>query len=660
MAALGTVAALVAVVAVVVPFFAATYAVHSFQVPLGWDTPKYLWKTALAANLGVTSTPVRLPPPVNGSPDRPGYAVLALVAHRVLGLDGFRTAEALPFASAAACGLAAAGFASAALRRARWECAVVGASVGTSVAVARMAGPETYQDNLMVAAVLLAVAALAVAATGRRGLVAPALLLGAAALVHWPFALLFAGILVVAAAVTGRDSWRRWRTGTPPLRTPSGGLIGVTAGGLVAGGLALFGGLGPELKRPKTSPQAHTEYVKKARQDAGDYVPWFTAPAAALGALVLWGRGERTSASSGRSGATRAVLVAWLAVTAMAVVLGAAGVTVPVHRFLAFALPVPLLVALGAVALPRRLWNRPAWRAAGVAAAVAILGVALGISQAAWLRNRPQMNPVLVRQVANAGAYLDRASVPANRPVVFVANVSRNAGVNLALFAHEIRSALAPERVTQAYMYLGDPETFLAGHPTIVVRPDTPEAREYNGTSWRYFRDVRPLLPERPVALLLPETNPDRTRFDRWVASHDPAAPGVWVVQGPSVPGELAAAPSPVGPVAAVPVAVAALGLVALLFAVGAGWSLVAARSRPLFAALALAPAVGIAVLVVAGVVADRAGISLAGTGAAEVTGVGAVTGWAGAFLVRRESGTESGGEPKGQGEGPAEGGDPA
>ena len=645
-AALGTVAALVAVVAVVVPFFAATYAVHTFQVPLGWDTPKYLWKTALAANMGVTSTPVRLPPPVNGSPDRPAYAVLALVAHRVLGLDGFRTAEALPFASAAACGLAAAGFAAAALRRARWECAVIGASVGTSVAVARMAGPETYQDNLMVAAVLLAVAALAVAATGRRGPVAPALLLGAAALVHWPFALLFAGILAVAAAVAGRDSWRRWRSGTPPLRTPAGGLLGVAVGGLAAGVVALFGGLGAELKRPKTSPQAHTEYVKKARQDAGQYVPWFTAPAAALGALVLWGRGERPSpSSSGRSLAARAVLAAWLGVTAVAAALGATGVTVPVHRFLAFALPVPLLVAVGALALPRRLWTRPGWRAVGVATGVAILGVALGISQAAWLRNRPQMNPVLVRQVANAEAYLDRAGVPADRPVVFVANVTGNAGVNLALFAHEIRAALAPERVTQAYMYLGDPETFLAGRPTIVARPDTAEVREYDGTSWRYFRDVRPLLPERPVALLLPEANPERTTFDRWVAGHDPVAPGVWVVRGPSVPVELAAAPSPVGPVAALPVAVAAVALVALLFAVGSGWSVAAARGRPVFAALALAPAVGIAALVVAGVAADRAGISLAGSGAAAVAVVAAVTGWVAAVLVRRGPGRESTGD---------------
>src|SRR3954467_10938208 len=163
-------------------------------------------------DVGVTSLPDRMRPPVNGRHGRPASAVVALIDGCVLGVSPARVAEALPVAMAAAIGLACCGLASAGFGLRRWEAAVGGASGGASVWVARMAGPETSQDNLMVAAVLLAVAALAAAAAARgRGLVAPALLLGAAALVRWSFALLFAGILVVAALVLVRGSWRGWR-----------------------------------------------------------------------------------------------------------------------------------------------------------------------------------------------------------------------------------------------------------------------------------------------------------------------------------------------------------------------------------------------------------------------------------------------------------------
>src|SRR5439155_21220494 len=112
-----------------------------------------------------------------------------------------------------------------------------------------------------------------------------------------------------------------------------------------------------------------------------------------------------------------------------ALIMAAAGVPVPAHRFLAFALPVPLLVAIGALALPAWFAQGSRWRrVGGAAAAVAILAGAAVLSQAYWLRSRPQMNPVLARQAENAAAYLDRAGVPEDRAVVFVANLGRNAG----------------------------------------------------------------------------------------------------------------------------------------------------------------------------------------------------------------------------------------
>ncbi len=517
-AAFGGAAALLAIVAVVVPFFASTYAVHGFTEPLGWDTAKNLWKTALASHVGVTALPDRLPPPVNGSPDRPAFAVVALVAGRALGLDAARVAEALPIAMAAAIGLACAGLATVGFGLRRWQAAVVGASVGASAWVARMAGPETYQDNLMVAAVILAVAALAVAAAARgRGVVAPAVLLGAAALVHWSFALLFAGILVAAAVALLGRSRRAWRDGgTGLLRTESGALVSVAAGGAAAGAVALYGVLGAGPKAPKTSPQAKAEYDKKVGKDLARYAPWLTLPGAAVGAWALWRDGRDADVraeAAGRRRVTFAVLGAWTGAALLAGLVAAIGATVPTHRFLAFALPVPLALAAGAVVLPAVLARRwpAAGRAVGVVVAVAFLVGGAVAAQALWSGVRPQINAELDRQVRDAAAYLDRAGVPESTPIVFVANAHGNPGVAVALFAHTIRAALPADRIEHAYMYLGDPAVYRAGHPT-TVRPVTPEVADFDGTSWRYFRDVRPLLRRepRPVALLLPAANPDQ------------------------------------------------------------------------------------------------------------------------------------------------------
>src|SRR6266542_2010651 len=71
-------ALVLAILAVVFTFFLTTYAVHRYKVPLGWDSPKYLWRTKLAALTGVTHLPSHLPPPINANPDRPGFPTLAL------------------------------------------------------------------------------------------------------------------------------------------------------------------------------------------------------------------------------------------------------------------------------------------------------------------------------------------------------------------------------------------------------------------------------------------------------------------------------------------------------------------------------------------------------------------------------------------------------
>jgi hypothetical protein len=350
-----------------------------------------------------------------------------------------------------------------------------------------------------------------------------------------------------------------------------------------------------------------------------------------------------------------AVLGAWLAVAAVAGLATVAGATVPIHRFLAFALPVPFLMAAGAVALPRALGARWRWgRVAGAVAAVGLLAGGFVTAQAFWSDVVPQSNAVLTVEAANAGRYLARAHVPADTPIVFIANSMGNPGVDIALMAHEIRAALPPARIEHAYMYLGDPGVYLAGHPTI-VRPVTPGVAAYDGTSWRYFRDVRPLLHHAPapVAVLLSETNPDRGFLDRWASGHPMGPAGVWVVAGPASPGAGAvAAPTPdsLPRVPAGAVGWSAFALLVAVWVVGSGWSVAAGpRAGSWFAAAALAPAIGVAAVVTAGVIADRAGIDLAsGDGVAALV-MAAAAGWAvaaAAGRLRRGTGDAESNDP--------------
>jgi hypothetical protein len=621
----------VAVALVVIPFFLATYGVHHFQAPLGWDTPKYLWRTSLAEYLGVTHLPSHLPPPVNGSPDRPAFPVLALVFSSLLHVSRPDMAAVFPAVAAAAIGLAAGAFAAVGLRRSWWEAALVGASVGTSVVVARMAAPEAYQDNLFAAAAILAgLVAVALALRRGSGLLAPILLLGAGALLHWSFLVIVLAMLGLTAAWFLPESWRSWRAGAHAHHTPAGAIVTVCAGAAALGAVALFGVLTGAPKRPKTSVQAEREYAKKLREDLPIYRLWFTAPVAAAGGAALVARRERPAEER----FALVLLAVWLGVTALALGLSWAGLAVPAHRFLAFALPFALLVALGGIAIGRLLARRS--RILGVTATVLVLGFAAYLSQDFWLSNRPPTNPDVEKEVANAAAYLDNAHVPASRPIVFIVNDTANPGVDVAFFAHTIRASLPAPRIEQAYVYLGDPAAWRAHHPTI-VRPVGPN-RDYDGTSWRYFRAVRPLGSERPVALLLGSLNPDRRFFGPWTASHAEAlkAPGVFVVRGPRFTRLFGEAPSGIGRIGLGRLAWMAAAVFAVLFVAGLGWTLalLGRRTEP-FVAASLAPAVGVAALVSAGVLASRLGAGLTTTAGLRLPLAVTLAGW-GAWAIRR------------------------
>ena len=620
---------MIAVLAVVLTFFLATYAVHRYHVPLGWDSAKYLWRTKLAALTGVTNLPSHLPPPINANPDRPGFPTLALEIHSMTGTLPFRLAAVFPAVMAGAIGLGSAAFARSALRRRPWESALIGMTVATSTFIARLMNPEAYQDNLLALAVVMASLALTSDALGRdRGrrarIVAAAALLASVSLIHWETLLLVAAIVGASATPFLRSSWRRWR------RDPGVELLGTTAGALAAvalGALALGAGLffgllgGPHV--PDTSAVAKAEFTTKFHRDLTVHPLWFVVPMAVIGTLALV-RARRRENGEPATGLRWMVALAgtWVLVTVAAAVLLIVGRPVPAHRFLAETLPFPILVAVGGLAVAgaaaRRAGGQRGRRgramAAGGIVVVAILGFSAFSGQAYWLSKKPPLNPWLIREVTAAGSYIKAAGVSNDRPIVFVANPQSNWGNNLALMAQQVRAALPSGRIMDAFVYLGDPSEFLAGRATDHLPLDGPVPEEFAQASREYFDAIRPLFPRYPVTFLLQEMNPDPTYFTSWAGSHPDGevAPGVFVVRGPVLSDPIPQRFAPVGHKSFLPLSISAWMVVGVLFVAGLGWAVVALGRRvETFTALAIAPAVGVAVMVTSGVVTDRLGTRL-------------------------------------------------
>lgn len=628
---------LAAVALAIMAFFLVAYPARGLTAPMGWDTSRYVWRTALIQQIGLTDLPSGVPPHINSDPGRPGFPLLAAVLGSATGAGNFRVAAVLPPISAAAIGLAAGAFAVVALRRPRWEGVVVAAAMGTSTLVVRLAGPETYQDNLLAAAVFMAVGVIAALAVRHRGpVLAAILLLGLGGIIHGPFFGFMAGVLVLVAATYAPSSWRAWRSGqTGLLDTPAARLGGVALGGAAVAGIGIYGLLSTSSRPPRLS---RSEFDKKLREDLARYRFPLLLPVAALGALAVaadrpaGGRAGDGTEDAGR-GPFRAfalrLLLIWSAVALAAVpAFLVLDIPLPAHRFLAYALPLPLLAVVGVLAAGRFVSRR--WSVAlGVVLAGGLLVAATALSFRQWIDTPDWVDPVKVAHAGTAAAYLDAAGVPAERPVVFIV---RSSDWNYAaLMGHMLRAGLPPERIRETYVYNGTPEDFLARRPS--GPPDVGAA-----ISRAYFVRMEEAYARDPVGVMLSSFY--GKGFQAWIEEHPEArvAPNVAVVRGPVPGAPVDRAVSPVGPYSSLKLGLLAVGGLGLLTLVGAGWSLgLLGRWLERPEALALSPAFGISLLALSGLLLDRVGVRLAGPGpAVAALALPFVSGWALAWWRRR------------------------
>lgn len=635
-----------AAAAAVLAFFIGVYKAKHYPMPIGYDTPRYLFQTTLAGDLGLAHVPHLLPPPKKSLATRTGFPVVVLTLSRLFSTSTFTIAAMVPPAAAAALALAAGVLVSWGLRRSSWELGAVTLIVGMSTVMVRLMAPETYTDNLLSTAVLIAaLIPILSAIRDGPGLICAMVLLGIGAVIHPQFFALFAAILGLVALVYLPTSWRGWRRGeTGLLRTPSARLGLILAGSSALGAVGLLGSV---RSLPIDARQTRSEITKKLREDLPLYRYPLVVPVAAMGAAVLASLGFRRRSSPEELGEpsserrTRfvarfllALSLAWGLVTLLGVIDFSSGSGTAAHRLLSFLIPLPLLMAVGILGLGRAVALRTR-TAAGMA--IVLAGIA-GVSFLGYRDlyvNLPAQRAIefmdlgKIRDASAAEAYLERY-VPADRPVVFVID---DRGPNPLSWVPEmgymIRTVLPTERILHSYMYVGTPENYLAGRPTSRATP-----RAYNGLlRRRFWPTIQRVLPRRPVALLLASYNEAYTGF---VAIHpgSEVAPNVALVAGPKPPAPIGRPTFPRGPRGVVQGGILGLGTILVLALAGGGWAVASLpRSLRPFELVALSPAVGIAALVAGGILVDAAGFRLSGAGGAVtpvlVGAAGALVAWA-------------------------------
>lgn len=331
----------------------------------------------------------------------------------------------------------------------------------------------------------------------------------------------------------------------------------------------------------------------------------------------------------------------WLLVSAAGVLLVAVIPRLPGHRTLLLGIPAPMLgtLALAGVAyeVTRRIRRAGAMgtaaRALVVASAVAIT-LGSTVSTHRLLENEARADlPGVNAGPAAVASYLQ--AIEDGRPVVIVIDPPGAAGIRFWKARQNTVRSLAPDDVfLDVVTYLGDERLLLRGAPTRRTGD-----RLFDLASDRTWPSVRDRLAEDPIVLVVRPWVTD-TVWERVTRSAALASPLVAVVRGPLPERALATITATELTRGA---AAWRIGLLVLVLGVaGGGWSLLALRRRgSVVDVFGIAPALGVAVVVLVGLPVTLVGGDPGGAwGLGIVAGVTAV-GWGGAVLAARAASPE-------------------
>ena len=578
------------------------YAVHGFRFPLGADAPVYLWWARLASVDRLSSVGTRPGVPslllmLSGTLHAPLTAVVAALEAVLAGVLGLG-AWALLHRGGARAGV----------------CALAAVLTGT-FAVNLAIG---YLASLTFAALFLAGAAVLIEDRFPRGrvpqAVAASALLGAGALAHPLFSVVGAAILLVTLALAYRQY--RHDLAPNPMRTIGGALVG--AGAILGlGMLWLRSGPAPLdaitskdgfLRKAGFDGEIRHLYAERLGQHWARYVSYVSLPLAIAG---LWET----------AGLLREFLVSWLIITVGGVVIGLVTGIAPADRFVSFAYCIPILASLGVV-LVRHELRRQNHLALMYLASILLVGGMIAGAALTWWHQEPYIAADEVASALAAGEAV--GGLPQGTPLVFVVDSGdATAGFLAPRAENVIRASMPPERIADVHVYVGTLADEQANRPT--VRGD----EQFDALSRTYLaaiHEAEARTSEDPVTFVLQPFAPSEYANARGagLALGDGAVlvrPQDVVAGTPTpTPYDTLESSSPFLTIAT------AIGMLALVFAVGIGWSR-AAISDPVDS-FALAPAFGAAALLLAGIVAERLDVALTGAGPPIVSAVVAAGGY--------------------------------
>ena len=547
---------------------------NSWGFGVGPDVPVYMWWARVGASQGLS---------VIG--ERPGIAAAIATAAGTLHLPLVPAIAGMQYALAASVGLGAIALVRGRAAGGRLGWLLAGLSAG--LFAVHLGGG--YVANLAFTVPFFAAGA-ALATRTRRGTDAAAALLGGAGLAHPQFFLVGISVLAIAALWAFlREPERGWASDAGRVA------VAVAGGGAIVGAGLLSMLIGPAKLRVDTSKDAFLRrtgldslledtYLARFREKAWKYAPWAMLPLAVAGV-------PRTG------GFIRRFLVAWAALTIVAVPVGIWSGWFPPDRIITFGFALPVLAALGIAWAAELLEARtPLWVAWPATAALILLVV--WPTFGAWGRQQPFISPRDLASATEAGRIA--ATTPPGTPIVVIVNDIDDTAIFLATQAGNIlRAAVPPDRADDVYIYAGDPARYFAGEPTFRGNP------EFDTLSRQLLDDV----PEGEAAVFVLD------QFDRVGGAEGDPHFVRWspdVVSTVSDPRPLAAGDGEL--VASSPWAIvgATLAVAVLLWGLGYGWS------RWTFGdtvtAAAAAPGFGVAALAIVGLLAERLGVPLTGS----------------------------------------------
>ena len=547
---------------------------------MGPDAPVYLWWSRLAGVEGLSAIAYR-----------PGAPALSLALEGTLGLSVVQATAALEVALGVAVGLA-----SAALVRRRtnaYGSALVGLLSGT-FAVHLAAG---YVANLITAAAFLAAAAILDGRT-RRAVVLAAVVLAGGGLAHPQFLLVCVAILFVAAA-----------TALPGDRSEAFRLAGAAVGGGAIVGIGLLAvrpgapaldvdtSKDAFLRRVGLTSELRSAYLDRFLHRWTRYVQWVSVP------LTIAG----FSAPNGNAGR---ILRSWFGLTVVGVVFALTTGWLPADRFVTFGFAIPILAALGLVRLWRRLMPR---RALAVLVTVALTLAMLAGSAIAWNRQEPFISDAETRALRIANEAVAR--LEPRRPLAFLVNEPDDTVSFLATRAgNVVRAGVPPDRIRDVVVVVPPLEGEIAVGERAALEGLT--GRDLIAAEDRAGRSAA-------VFVLTPFDEVDR--------------PQGALVLDPSASTKDAFPVEPLEPSSAAGIALASIATLALLWFAGYGWSRMGFEDG--ITAVAAAPAIGAAMLILVATAIDaigvRLGTAVAALAVSALAGGGGYFGW---FVLERRA----------------------